>query len=183
MPANHCVPHTAEAKAKMSAARKGKPAPWKHRASRVVNGVLHYQCGRCREFFPRDDFYANKRTVLGIKSECRKCHTATTIKSRDQELARKTNAAYMARARAADPETFRARERVASRGRVKDEKTAARAALNNAVKRGDVVKPKTCESCGEERRLTGHHDDYTAPLQVRWLCYGCHGREHRRVQP
>lgn len=83
MPANHCIPHTPEAKAKMSAARKGKAAPWKHRETRDVDGEVHYRCGRCSGFFPRSGFHANRRTLLGIKSECKPCHTATTVRSRD----------------------------------------------------------------------------------------------------
>lgn len=161
----------------MSASHLGKPAPWKHRATQEVNGVVHYQCGTCKDFKPFADFYANKRTLLGIKNQCKGCHIATSIASRNADLARSANAAYLARAREADPEKFRARER--SRTRPVDQKVLARREVNNAVKRGDLVKPTSCESCDEQKKLTGHHDDYTKPLSVRWLCYGCHGKEHR----
>ena len=39
----HNRPHTDAAKAKMSAATKGKPRPWKHRPTKVVDGVLRYR--------------------------------------------------------------------------------------------------------------------------------------------
>lgn len=176
----HNKPHTEETKAKMRAARLGKPAPWKHRATQEVGGVTHYQCGTCKDFKPATNFYANKRTLLGIKSQCKGCHSATSIASRNADLARATNAAYMARAREADPERFRARER--ARTRPVDHKVLARQEVNNAVKRGDLLKPTTCEGCGESKKLTGHHDDYSKPLDVRWLCYSCHGKEHRVVE-
>lgn len=107
-----------------------------------------------------------------------------TIRTRDPENARQNNAAYMQRARLANPEKFRARDRDSSKKKraLSPEKVAARHAVNNAVKRGDLVKPQACESCGQEKRLTGHHDDYTKPLSVRWLCYGCHGKEHRVIE-
>jgi len=48
----------------------------------------------------------------------------------------------------------------------------------SAVARGDIIKPKLCELCGKERRLGSHHEDYSKPLQVVWLCSDCHGKRH-----
>jgi len=180
MPANHCVPHTAAAKAKMSAARVGKPAPWKHRPTIERDGVTLYRCGSCAAFLPRGDYYANKRTLLGIKSQCKKCHCATTIASRDKDLAREANRQHMARARQADPQRFRTRDAAASAQRPVTQKVLARAELNAAVRSGAIKKPAMCSQCPETRRLHGHHDDYSKPLQVRWLCPRCHGKEHRK---
>lgn len=36
-----------------------------------------------------------------------------------------------------------------------------------------------CEVCGEAK-THGHHDDYTKPLQVRWLCRKCHDAHHTK---
>lgn len=102
-------------------------------------------------------------------------------RTRDKERARQSNAAYMRRAREANPEKFRARERKASLRRQFPERVRARQLLNAAVRRGEVAKPDRCTACGLEKRLTAHHDDYSKPLDVRWLCYACHGKEHRVV--
>lgn len=132
----------------------------------------------CKEFKPYEDFYKNKRTILGITPECKKCHCKECVRTRDKDAKREKNRMYMKYAREADPEKFREREN--KRKREKDEKYIARRELNNAVKRGDVEKPECCEECGQKVRLTAHHDDYSKPLDVKWLCYKCHGKVHRK---
>lgn len=52
----------------------------------------------------------------------------------------------------------------------------------HAALRGSVLqRPTSCESCGAERLLHGHHDDYSQPLSVRWLCPTCHVNHHNRT--
>jgi len=57
-------------------------------------------------------------------------------------------------------------------------KGRARNAVAYAIRVGKLTK-KPCEKCGETK-VQAHHDDYSRPLDVRWLCSRCHGIEHRR---
>lgn len=57
------------------------------------------------------------------------------------------------------------------------EKIRAQNRLNYAIRKG-VVKRQPCESCGTSERVHAHHDDYSKPLDVWWLCYLCHKVEH-----
>lgn len=50
----------------------------------------------------------------------------------------------------------------------------ARAIYRVAVKRGKLINPKICSVCGSNVHVSGHHDDYNKPLDVRWLCHACH---------
>jgi len=142
--------------------------------SKYENGVIYWQCTTCKEWKPEDEYYHDTRTANGLKSQCRKCHTQTGIKTRNPENAKRLNREYMRRARQSNPAKYRDRERDASRERPKNEKTKTREILNNAVATGRIIRPTNCSQCGRLRRITAHHDDYSKPLQVRWLCYECH---------
>ncbi len=60
-------------------------------------------------------------------------------------------------------------------------KRRAHITLGNAVRSRKIIKPTSCERCERKvARIEGHHDDYTKPLKVEWLCRRCHGAEHRK---
>lgn len=53
--------------------------------------------------------------------------------------------------------------------------------INRYIKSG-LVSRKPCEICGETNSHA-HHDDYTRPLNVRWLCPIHHKEWHRHNEP
>lgn len=61
-------------------------------------------------------------------------------------------------------------------------KTPARKILAYNIEMGRLIVPKICEHCSREKKLDGHHTDYSKPLEVTWLCKECHGYEHRRFK-
>lgn len=66
-----------------------------------------------------------------------------------------------------------------SRARAKfPEKWAVRRKLQTAVKTGKIIKPLICDTCKENKVLQGHHEDYSKPLDVMWLCSKCHAKRH-----
>jgi len=60
------------------------------------------------------------------------------------------------------------------------EKYVAHTIVGNAVRDGKIVKG-SCVLCGVAKNVDAHHDDYTAPLDVTWLCRKCHGATHREI--
>jgi hypothetical protein len=66
----------------------------------------------------------------------------------------------------------------------------ARAAVMAALAGGVLLRPTECSRCGEKEtervgaftaagepainRIEAHHDDYSKPLEVQWLCSRCH---------
>lgn len=51
-----------------------------------------------------------------------------------------------------------------------------------ARKWGFLVKPDWCQRCREEYAAVAHHEDYSKPLQVWWLCDVCHKQRHAELK-
>ena len=58
------------------------------------------------------------------------------------------------------------------------EKVKAQQTLNQGIRMGRIIKPKTCDKCKEIGYIHGHHPDYSMPLEVEWLCASCHQLTH-----
>jgi hypothetical protein len=59
------------------------------------------------------------------------------------------------------------------------EKARAHCILNNAIRRGEGVRPDHCAIPGcSNPDPEGHHEDYSKPLDVVWLCRSCHKLLH-----
>lgn len=65
------------------------------------------------------------------------------------------------------------------------EKRAAQILVGNAIRDGRISR-MPCEVCGVTGKKNGrslvhaHHDDYSKPLEVRWLCTQHHNEYHRK---
>ena len=44
-------------------------------------------------------------------------------------------------------------------------------------RRGAVI-PGECEACKAGSYIQAHHEDYTKPTEVKWLCAACHKKVH-----
>lgn len=73
---------------------------------------------------------------------------------------------------------FRAANVVVYKARNPNPKSRARLALTSAVHSGKI-KRRPCEVCGDPKSH-GHHEDYSKPLEVKWLCRNHHQEIHNR---
>ena len=60
------------------------------------------------------------------------------------------------------------------------EKKIAHIECGNAIRSGKL-KRMPCEVCGSEN-VQAHHDDYSKPLDVRWLCVKHHNEHHVKMR-
>jgi hypothetical protein len=133
----------------------------------------HQTCSRCG--------------AAKVANVCRPCHNArnrawrAANRERSRALSRKWAAEHREESRARSREYHRRIGYTKSQSGTTEQRRA-RWALNGALRRGDISKPAHCTAClnaTPSHRLHGHHHDYTAPLDVRWLCSECHGQAHR----
>ena len=106
---------------------------------------------------------------------------------RERERRRRLNPEYRAADNArrnARPDTAEEKARRLERRKQYDaegryrEKHAANRAAFYAIRSGELVR-QPCEVCGESK-VDAHHDDYSQPLAVRWLCRKHHAEHHSR---
>ena len=78
----------------------------------------------------------------------------------------------------------RERRRMESQRRWRDpqerDKWQTRRATRDAIKAGTLVR-QPCEVCGA-LKVDAHHDDYSRPLSVRWLCRLHHAEHHAKAR-
>jgi ribosomal protein S27AE len=117
------------------------------------------RCARCEQVLPLRDFGRNGYKHDGLETYCGPCRSEYRKRWRvaNRDTLRKGEAAY----KAAHPERI-----------------VAKSAAQYAVRSGKLTRPDTCERCGAGGAIHAHHDDYSKPLDVRWLCGDCHMFHH-----
>lgn len=160
-------------------------------------------CSRCGADKPSGDFGPDKKKLNGLFSWCRACcaaqararYTADPEKHRQQvqEFRKRTGYAieYAREYRARNHERCLESNRIwreENRQRIREydamqrdtDKVRARMAVRLAIKAGKL-KVQPCERCGYGVGVHAHHEDYSKPLEVIWLCRRHHGERHREI--
>jgi hypothetical protein len=116
-------------------------------------------CKRGHEFSPENTHLKkDKKSLTGFARECRICKKGWYLRTRN-------TSSFKKRMRDASQ---RYREKFAEKHRI-------RARVNDAIRYGKMTKPSSCSNCGTKKaRIEGHHEDYSKPLEVIWLCKKCH---------
>lgn len=131
------------------------------------------KCSKCGEAKPLGEFNKDRRSPDGHQDRCRAC------------VSRYNRARY-----AADPQRFKEAVRKYQDENLENlfvtrmemcernpSRKNANMAVDYALKLGYIEKPDHCLGCGrksDEARITAHHNDYSKPLEVVWVCPRCH---------
>lgn len=60
------------------------------------------------------------------------------------------------------------------------DRNLARRKTEAAIRGGKLIK-QPCERCGVSDNIHAHHEDYSLPLQVMWLCTKHHAERHMEL--
>jgi len=135
-------------------------------------------CFKCGAFKPLGEFYAHPQMADGHLNKCKEC-TKFDVKlwaGATPELRR----AYELRRNKTDSRKA-ARLNYLKQQRAKyPEKNRARAHVSYAIRTGNI-KRQPCEACGS-LKSQAHHEDYSRPLDVRWLCFPHHREADRKLR-
>lgn len=129
-------------------------------------------CIKCHIEKPLNEFHSNKTMRSGKSSKCVECESKYNAQHRRKNHKR---FAEYDRARRKTQERKATNKRYQQTPLAKIRQFAA-TSVCNAVRDGRLVR-QPCEKCGAEK-AEGHHDDYTKPLSVRWLCRKHHMEYH-----
>lgn len=147
----------------------------------IIAGLLEFTCTLCGSQFAR-----SPSQIVHHKYKCRPCLAAEASRRQAAKRAagipptpKKRRAgwteAYLARPDVKD--RYAELSRLYRRDPAKRQKHLARWTAAHAVESGVLVRGP-CEICGDPN-TENHHDDYSRPLEVRWLCRTHHLRFHR----
>lgn len=136
-------------------------------------------CFKCKQEKDISEFYIHPQMADGHLGKCKDC---TKKDSRINGKTEKTRARE--KVRNSLPTRSKSISKRAREWRKENpEKYKAHVTLGNAVRDGKIDKPLFCSDCGEKRKLHAHHNDYSKPLDVQWLCVPCHGkRNHHYIE-
>lgn len=135
---------------------------------------LYAICSKCNLMLPVSEFYVDRSKPAGHTADCRACRKqavneyASRNRAKEQDrkrLAHKRDSAAMA-------------VRVAAWMDSHPEAVKAYRIYRRARRCGFLTIPAQCSACGQTAKLDGHHEDYTKPLKVEWLCRSCHKTLH-----
>jgi hypothetical protein len=130
-------------------------------------------CFKCKAAKPRSEFYAHPMMGDGLLGKCKECTKADTTASR---LAKIEHYRAYDRMRASQPHRKAQAKRINARWAKRyPVRRHAQHVLRAAMLAGKVT-PLPCLMCGE--KAEAHHPDYSAPLDVVWLCPAHHKQTH-----
>lgn len=138
------------------------------------------KCFKCGKYKFIKEFYKHKLMKDGYLGKCIVCCKTEakeryfSPKFRDKRIEYEKN-------REKDPERRKKKLIYQRTTRLKHkEQKIAYDTYHKALRNGEIIK-KPCEICGKINNVQAHHEDYTKPLSVNFLCRKHHLQKHNKI--
>lgn len=134
-------------------------------------------CFKCGATRPLSEFYKHPKMADGHVNKCKECNKKDV---HENYVAKFEQYRAYEQGRAKFPHRLVLNTATVKRIRAQfPNKYKAQTAIGNAVRTGQIRR-MPCERCGS-LRVHGHHEDYSKPLEVMWLCPKHHKERHREL--
>lgn len=137
------------------------------------------KCFKCNKKLSLTHFYKHAQMKDGYLNKCKDCAKSDVIMNRLNKLN------YY---RKYDIERAKTEKRITlNRTIVRNYRTKhpERLRANNAIQRAKSkgkLKSQPCQKCGQVSNVHAHHDDYSKPLDIIWLCSVHHKARHKELK-
>ena len=150
-------------------------------------------CFKCNILKPLSDFYKHSKMSDGHLNKCKSCAKRDVHIHREENLEKvreydRNRPNYKERlqrnkeyAKTTKGKEASAKSRDNYRYKHVD-RYKAKMLVGNALRDGKVLRPDRCQHCSVECVPQGHHNDYSKPLDVIWVCVSCHIEFHNCVK-
>lgn len=149
------------------------------------------QCKDCGKTLSLDSFYVHKAMADGYLNKCKECvknrvksHRDANIEAAREYDRQRADLPHRVELRKAYQQTDRyrqsspkAKKRYAERN---PEKRRAQGLVAYHIRSGNITR-QPCQVCGAAKS-EAHHEDYSKPLDVIWLCDTHHKARHREIK-
>lgn len=139
-------------------------------------------CTKCGEVKPLSEYYSAVNSFDGVAAQCKICWRAH-VRARREKLmenpewvlkeAERCRLKQRRKGCPADPNHNASSRKHSAKF---PDKKRARSIVATALEKGTLER-KPCEVCGKHI-AQAHHDDYSKPLDVVWLCSTHHAERH-----
>jgi hypothetical protein len=167
---------------------------------------MHKRCFKCGLTKARTEFYAHPKMADRLLGKCKECTKSDVAAHREANL-ESVRAYDLQRAKTPHRKAWLQEHRRTPKHKawrreyhktpqykawrsqymkvflqkdVEQFKRMARIMVGNAI-RDQRLLCEPCEICGSLDRVEAHHDDYSRPLDIRWLCFAHHREVHGQV--
>jgi len=127
------------------------------------------KCSSCGEEKPLEEFHRNRGKPAGRSDMCRSCRS---IYDRTQN-AKPERIEKFKQYRQEESTMMRNRERSRQAYINCPEAYKAKALVSRLISLG-LIEREPCQVCASEEDIHAHHDDYSRPLEIIWLCRAHH---------